>query len=138
LDGELFCWYYPALTEDLELPPGPFTQVVLGRQHICGLDAAGDMRCIGGLAENTPTPEVFPGPFTALDAEYVTFCGLSADGHPSCWWSDNKAVDFGWGLVPDLPFAQLGLAGAGGCGVLLDGTATCWSEIPSIVDVPEL
>jgi hypothetical protein len=138
LNGELFCWFYPALTEDLELPPGPFTQVVLGRQHVCGLDTAGDMRCIGGLAEDTPTPEVFPGPFTVLNAEHATFCGLLADGHPSCWWSDADAVIYGWGAVPDLPFAQLGIASSGGCGVLLDGSATCWSTIPSIVDIPDL
>jgi hypothetical protein len=96
------------------------------------------MRCVGDALDEAQAPEVFPGPFTALDAKYVTTCGLKPDGHPSCWWCDERAVESGWGLVPDLAFAQLGVGNSGGCGVLLDGTVACWGTATPVLEVPEL
>jgi hypothetical protein len=136
-DGEIVCWKRPAFMEGVELPAGPFTELALGAQQVCGLDTAGDMRCVGGLQTQLPTPEVFPGPFTTIEADYVTFCGLLADGHPSCWWSIDDP-DVPLMTPPDLPFAQLGVESRGGCGVLLDGSATCWGDGASELEVPEL
>ncbi|OLC02193.1 MAG: hypothetical protein AUH46_07000 [Gemmatimonadetes bacterium 13_1_40CM_70_15] len=156
----LYCWGDNASgqtgtgTGDLQEPtprliadPAPYSTVVAGGDHTCGLTAGGGVACWGkndqgqlgrGGAPGTPSlpaPVATPLRFTALAAGASHTCGLTADGGTYCWGLDfaGQLGDGGTTFrdtprraISDVAFATL-VAGANHtCALAAGGGAYCW------------
>ena len=133
---------------------GPFTSLVAGYAHTCGITAGGTAYCWGGnsngqLGDGTSgngssgtsadhaLPVAVSGglAFTSLVAGDIHTCGLTSGGTAYCWGANR------WGQIGDgttePPTTPVAVSGgrtftslvAGGyhtCGLTSGGTAYCW------------
>jgi alpha-tubulin suppressor-like RCC1 family protein len=126
-----------------------FTQIALWDQGLCGLTAAGVAYCGGdnstGTVGNGTFIHVYDGlvqvtgglTFRKIAGGTGTICGVTLDGLAYCWGSSNASGGLGDGTALNR-FAPTPLADDGGrfsdimvvnfsgCGLRIDGTATCW------------
>src|SRR3989442_1361450 len=159
----LYCWGDNASgqtgtgTGDLQEPtprliadPAPYSTVVAGGDHTCGLTAGGGVACWGkndqgqlgrGGAPGTPSlpaPVATPLRFTALAAGAAHTCALTAAGAAYCW-GGNIAGQLGTGTADSLEvtpqpvtgglsFRVIAAGGAHTCGLTADSLAYCWGN----------
>jgi alpha-tubulin suppressor-like RCC1 family protein len=106
-------------------PGGAFSDVTVGRLHICGLRTNGTIACWGTLPAGASPPD---GSFLDVVAGAEHTCGLRPDGSVVCWGADS----FGETVPPALSFVQLEAGGASGsghtCGVTTRGSIACWGD----------
>lgn len=102
-DGVLDCYESIAFAVYAdEVPPG-LTSISLGEEHLCGLDAAGNILCYG---EGTEAHE--PG----------TSCSFN-----NC----------GQSIVPPGTYKDVAASAEYTCGLLIDGSVSCWGEPPALI-----
>lgn len=141
--GEGVCWH-PFLPDDgtpagaprgIAPPSGSFQWIQRNGAGSCGLRTDGEVECWSNsdtwLTEMGAPP---PGPFVLLTAGGGPMCALTAAGEAVCWgtgWLPN--TETGWeGVARYQPMGERYTAiGAGRtfvCGILLDGTLSCWGH----------
>jgi len=129
----------------------PFTQVVAGRAHSCGLEASGNAYCWGGgasgqLGDGRGRDSAVPVPVSgglrfrtlAANATSASTCGLTEDGAAWCWGSnrsgvlgigtDEPNVDVPTRVMTDLAFDAISISDRTGCAVSAEGDAYCWGD----------
>lgn len=123
-DGTPVC--QPALTQPD--PPDAMALVAAGENFACGLRSADQsLICWGGANSQQLSLHPPAGEFVAVKAFDLTACARNANGAVQCWG------DLGDGTNPlPSPFVVPGnfldfAVGVGfGCGILVDGTLSCW------------
>lgn len=159
--GEVWCWgdnsygatgqgsgsgstEAPARVGGLEFA----SQLVVGDQHACVLQASGEVRCWGrGLRgalgvetealmdqpDEVPNPVFLPGPATKVAAGTAVTCAIVDDGSVWCWGSGATAGANGTSADSPLPSKialtdhalDLALSGVG-CAILTNHQVQCW------------
>ena len=125
---------------------GPFSSLVAGTSHTCGLVSGGAAYCwghggSGQLGDGTQTKHTTPAPvsgglaFTSLAAGANHTCALVSGGAAYCWGT-NWAGQLGDGTNQDritpvavsggVAFTSLVAGGIHTCGLTSGGTAYCW------------
>lgn len=114
-DGALWCWGWGAdgqlgvdtepdttLTTPVMLPLTGVTQLALGFQHSCALDAAGAVRCFGQNSRGQlgvgaqlqksakALPVSLPEPALELAAGWDHTCALGVSGRLYCWGANDR------------------------------------------------
>lgn len=135
VEGPLVCWQHEHTSQYgahrvLELVgerAGSFTEVVMGREHVCALTEAGSLECWGrnddGLAQSRP------GPFAQVAASQSEYCALDPAGRASCWGYRVDSDDTGEWDTPDGVFTQVSVRVGLACGVRADATVQCWGDV---------
>ncbi len=152
-DGTVTCWGRGS-TREGAAPAGRFTHIAASGTRTCALDADREITCWGPgeTTHHEPLGQLsLPQTYTDLDMVDGRPCARTVDGMIECWEERAGTVS-----VSPVPFPALagscGLTEAGivacklgtseslepfvlavaehgdGCGVHLDGSATCWTE----------
>ena len=156
VDGTVQC-----LFGETEAPPGVFSSVSAGNDHVCGLRPSGAVECWGSDEHGKASPP--GGEFTELAASADFTCGLRPSGVVECWGGGragrhSKAVapreplmfiDAGWGghehpwpfekphgsgleVLPSPSSVDWGYS----CGLREDGSLFCWgNEFTNLEDI---
>jgi hypothetical protein len=87
-NGMVQCVY--GYVMNLTVPTGPFTEIAIGNQHVCGLTPQGHAICTGtgGVAGITPPA----GPFVEIASGPDFVCGRTDAARVLCWgghWGDG-------------------------------------------------
>ncbi|PZQ49098.1 MAG: hypothetical protein DI551_00145 [Micavibrio aeruginosavorus] len=161
-DGNGFCWgsdssgqlgNNTAISSTQETPSMvvsdgiPWSKIVAGADHSCGVKANGTLWCWGSEAQgqlgNGSTAATQAAPvqigtatdWTDITAGYQFTCGIRSDGRAYCWGSDTSGKlgngssgsvsapatvnDFG-------PWVNINAFENHACGIKADGSAWCW------------
>ena len=116
-----------------DLPGGPYTTLSSGWFDTCAIRTDSTVDCWG---ETTGSPD---GQFTTIDVHWFIACGIRPSGETHCWALDTGEP----GEMLDLPvLAETGQvvaldSGLGAlCGLLDDGSITCWNFGAELVAIP--
>lgn len=135
--GAVTCWGDKGISRGA-LPTANATQISVNEAHACARVAGGAVRCWGDSPWNGAFSD--PGVLGARDLSTGDSfaCVVLASGRASCWGRNEQGqlgrpVDYddhgkalevaGLGEVTDVDVGQ-----AHGCGILTDGSATCWGS----------
>lgn len=100
-------------------PASPLRRVVAGWLHTCGLDAAGEIHCVGFDGDGVTRPP--RGPFSALAVGRQHACALGTAGEAVCWGRDT----YGQSSPPPGRFDQIAAGEFHTCAIGDAGVA-CW------------
>ncbi len=107
--------------DDWPAEHGNATARVAGDSYLCGVLAAGGVRCWGTGYEGGTDPPPTRFVETSLAAAFA--CGLEPDGTMQCWDSDDR---YSAGLSPQATgIVQIESSGAAVCAVLRSGDVAC-------------
>lgn len=120
-----------------------FEDITIGQQHGCGLTADGEAVCWGGINfyNEQDVPSDINEPLLNISAGSVHSCAVGVSGQAYCWGlSTNGQLE-----VPGDGFGENGLGfltvdadETTSCGIELDGSISCWSNDPFILDTRSL
>lgn len=113
----------------LNAPPGVYTALTVGGQHVCALTDTDEAVCWGladGAVQETP-----PGAYASITAGEDDTCAITHGGEIVCWDSRGKPID-GSRFDPSRdappgPHAALDMTAHHACAVTAGGEAVCWS-----------
>lgn len=109
------------------------TSFSTGQRHLCGLDAEGELRCVGygGLADF----DLPDGPFDDVQCGYAWCCALrrpeaeGAGGALACFVAEGEDPAVRWRAYAVAgAFDTVRLGGDAGCARGLDGRLTCFAR----------
>lgn len=120
-DGTVECWGEGEWAwGEASPPPGQFSQVSVGYNHVCGVRTNGTVECWPDSVLFRPPS----GTFTQVSAGWMHTCGLRRGGAIECWGSDSH----GETIPPVGNFTQVNAGALYSCGVRTDGTIECWGN----------
>ncbi len=122
--GTAYCNPRGSSSLPITAPATPFSSVVTGLAHACGLALDGHVECWGDDTQGqTDAPD---GDFTQLAADGNSSCGLHTDGTVTCWGATTDASDgtFTEVAVGSQPNDAGPLDHA--CALREDGKVACW------------
>jgi len=115
----------------------PFEQVSVGAEHICALDAAGNVECTASaIAQRLLPPDALP-PMQDIAAGQQHTCGITLDGRILCWGTDV----FGVLDAPafDAPISSIVSGFNHSCAVDVNDRVQCWGlNSNGQLDVPNV
>jgi|GEM_PF-1544557 len=115
----------------------PFEQVSVGAEHICALDAAGNLECTAtAIAQRLLPPDGLP-PMQSIAAGQQHACGLTLDARITCWGTDV----FGALNPPefDVPVSSIASGFNHSCAVDVNNRVQCWGlNSNGQLDVPNV
>ena len=100
----------------------PFTSVIAGKRHTCGVKTDGSVVCWGSNSYGVATPP--QGRFSSVSAGSFHTCGVSEDGSVACWGDDED----GESTPPQGRFSSVSAGRDHTCGVKEDGSVACWGD----------
>lgn len=127
-DQSIVCWEPRIGAETVLVDLGPFATVDTGRFYACGLRADGSITC-WQTDKTAPTAPILgspppQGPFRELSTGEFHACALRSDNDTVECWGENR---YGQATPPaGLRFAHVSAGSTHTCGILFDGTVTCW------------
>ena len=121
-------------------PRKPFTSLVTGGFHTCGLTSGGEAYCWGsnsngqlgdGTSDDHASPVAVGGGrrFTSLVAAAFHTCGLDLGGKAYCWglnWADSSKSSIPILVEGNNTFSILAAGDNFVCGLDFSGAAHCW------------
>jgi hypothetical protein len=109
------------------VPSGPgFTQLSMGGQLACAINAERNLQCWGIDAYDMLDPPT--GVFEHLSIGPNSGCAIAPNGVPTCWGLGSPTrPHFGQGIPPsDITFQSVSVGAYHTCGRRVDGTMSCW------------
>lgn len=100
--GTVWQFWWAAATEHEQVADFRFEAIAVGKEHACGLDAAGSVYCwgnngLGGQLGNgtvtgvfRPTQVVSSAAFVQISASSYHTCGVRTDMSLTCWGMDDE------------------------------------------------
>jgi len=117
-DATIACWGIP-INGGLNPPQGRFAQISAGIDYMCAVGFDGKAQCWGGAGPQWLMNEKGAG-LASVAVGGGEACVLDVDGEPHCTGNISS-------MQPASGrYSQLSLGAASGCGILRDGSATCW------------
>ena len=118
VDESMECW---GGRSELVITDRLFSQVSAADLFTCGLDASGEIACVGdNLYGQIDHPE---GLFSSIGTGIEHGCGIRPDGSIKCWGSDGGWVDLD---APDGVYSQVDGGNAHTCALNALSDVICW------------
>ncbi|KDO30344.1 hypothetical protein SPRG_05055 [Saprolegnia parasitica CBS 223.65] len=129
LNGTVLCWGANDLGQ-ASPPAGRFQHASAGFRHTCGITYPdGKLVCWGSNDFGEATTPAGNDQYVQVMCGNQYTCALTSANVAKCWGLDNPNLKFT--QVPDgLLFSFVGVSKTGSfsCGLLLNGSATCWGD----------
>lgn len=117
-DGSIHCWGEDAATHDWMSPGGPpGTQLVMGGDETCMLDADGAVRCLDPASPLAPPA----GRYHAMSLGQRSGCGIDAFNRVRCWGEPLPPA-------PTIPMHSVAVGKSHACALVEDGRILCWGD----------
>ena len=131
-DRTLTCWGTSMHVDSIE-PSIEIAEVALGSGARCMTDLDGELWCHSSVME-----QLSPTNARGLSADGAVACWASSEDGAGCeYLPSGNPVSKNIDAVPDETFLAIDVSRFAACGVLADGSLTCWGDDPlSDAEVP--
>ena len=136
-DADIACW--DNHDGELEITPGPFTDIGIGLRHTCAIRTDGSAFCDEEsrhhyLQHSSPPLST---KFVQISGGWHHTCGITEASDIECWGSGTRGAPGERLSAPEGKFTAISIGWRNSCALNPNGYATCWQQ-PDVQNPSEL